>query len=419
MSEESYETKPHPDRLENWPSFQLFNDEIDGRIPACKVDSWQSYIDNINKEKEDPTGREKIYRGQRRFDWALESSLSREVNGGAISNDISQRLLQRFKLAMRGRGVDLSGWEEKEIWAYGQHYGLATPLLDWTESPFVALLFAFAQEEFGSEIGNPTRAIFCINRDAIEEALGEEFLFEPAYGDNGRLVNQAGLFIVTPTGDENLASAIINALAKAGAVNPDDANDLAQYISKIHVPDKDRLACLTMLRKMNIHHANLFPDPVGASLFCNDWLRRYFEEGEKKKAEKQKAEQKPKTAPAVQISDLIKSDAADAVNVITILMEGASTGIEAGRVKEWSEKVLNAYSESASLDWTISDSGRAKVKVAFRRLLKILEYPEDYHFDVVSKLTEYFATKYAAPEAKTKTPSQLFFVTADKKKIDD
>ena len=105
------------------------------------------------------------------------------------------------------------------------------------------------------------------------------------------LPNQAGLFTITPSGRENLDSAILNELAENEVINPDDPMDVARYIAKIHVPNEGRVECLNTLRKMNIHHANLFPDPGGASKYCNDWLSRLIGEERRDAAEAQALEE--------------------------------------------------------------------------------------------------------------------------------
>lgn len=237
--ESSTPSGPYYKRMPLWPDFDLQNNNIDGRVPVCCVEDWQSFERLIEAEHEHLGAGERIYRGQRRFDWQIAATLTREFGGGAIPTDVSRRLLNRFQLAMRGRGTDMNGNDENEVWAFGQHFGLATPLLDWTESPFVALFFAFAQEDDPAEKANDSRAVFTLNRGLIEDLLPELF-FEPALGENARLVNQAGLFTVTPSGDDNLVSAIIDAVIDSGAVDPDDPKQIARYIYKVHIPNQGR-----------------------------------------------------------------------------------------------------------------------------------------------------------------------------------
>lgn len=393
--ERSAAEMPYFERLPLWPNFELMADTIDGRIPSCRVESWERFQSNLNGEEEDPTGGEIIYRGQRRFDWQLESTLTRRFGGGAIPPDMAVRMLKKFKLAMRGRGIDLSETPDNEAWAYGQHYGLATPLVDWTDSPFVALFFAYAREDVEAEKPNPSRAVFRLNRAKVEDILPELF-FEPALGENARLVNQAGLFTVTPPGDDNLATAIINAVIDAGAIDPDDADQLANYICKIHIPNSGRDACLAMLRKMNIHHANLFPDPSGASDYCNDWLERSVKDQKAKARRAKEAEQKVRRK--ISLADLAAMDVDNFGAVAELLKEGLPED-DRHDMSELAIKIEAKYNEAASLDWPSRPSGVAQLKVAFRHLLTLFSYPDASMAATIDRLIGFYKMKYEAAKS--------------------
>src|SRR5258708_65160 len=119
------------------------NDVADGVIEiTCR--GWPSFVDFLNEYVVDMT--DYIWRGQRCSDWPLIPSLDRTLLriGKSDSNEIHEKLLRRFKLAVRGRLEHAARPQsENEWWALGQHFGLATPLLDWTSSPFIAAYFAF------------------------------------------------------------------------------------------------------------------------------------------------------------------------------------------------------------------------------------------------------------------------------------
>ncbi|MEZ5818915.1 MAG: FRG domain-containing protein [Hyphomicrobiaceae bacterium] len=267
------------DTLEAWPTFGFGNKDIDGLLPVCRVSGWRGFQDALSHEYFNRPGAELIYRGHRRHEWQLTPTLGRYTTSGVILKKQADRQLEEFRYAMRGRGARFDVDEDpNELWAYGQHHGLATPLLDWTKSPFVALFFAFADRDEDHEQPNPSRPIFILNRTAMAE-LDETLIVQPMRSDHTRLINQAGLFTISPLGEKTLITHIMDLLAET-KVDMDDAAKVAEYICKIHIPcdANDRLACMRTLKMMNLHHGTLFPDPIGASRYCNDWCGSRIDE---------------------------------------------------------------------------------------------------------------------------------------------
>jgi hypothetical protein len=114
-----------------------------------------------------------IFRGQRVSDWKLETTLDRlhsKLDKRIDVNSTYDYLLEKFAKSIRGRTeISKDIVENKdELWALGQHYGLATPLLDWTYSIYVSVFFAFENPE-PSTTG--FRTIWALHRNGVEKTL--------------------------------------------------------------------------------------------------------------------------------------------------------------------------------------------------------------------------------------------------------
>lgn len=244
-----------------------------------RLSSWSSFFDFIENVVFAPGAKQRyIWRGQRRSDWALSSSLDRLFQRiGVIARpakeleELSSKHLRAFQYASRGRRgtnpVQLRA--DNEWWALGQHYGLATPLLDWTRSPFAAAYFAF--EENLSE-STEWRVVYGLDESAVSQRYAElqegpSFeegrlpvveLVDPMSDENQRLVNQGGLFTRAPIGTP-----------VEQWVEHQFEGSTETVLVRIEIPDADRECCLRALDRMNINHLSLFPDLGGASRFVN------------------------------------------------------------------------------------------------------------------------------------------------------
>ena len=142
-----------------------------------------------------------IFRGHASENWKLESTLKRKMNETGNEN-IGEKTLDNFKKHCLGRrGHNPSRLSENEWWALGQHFGLNTPLLDWSDSPYVAAFFAFNSEN--TETDNVVVWILLKNindNKGVKNSKSEhhiEFL-TPYLDENARLINQRGLFVRSP-----------------------------------------------------------------------------------------------------------------------------------------------------------------------------------------------------------------------------
>jgi FRG domain len=170
---------------------------------------------------------------------------------------------------------DLSSW-----YALMQHFNAPTPLMDWTESPFVAAYFALEDKPSELREGDrePHSGVWAINLDWLEEKrkqlFGEvndsnELLRQSAPTvvrinppmSNPRLFAQQGVFLAKLFDKASFGQLLMTMMMRP---------DLAEkpVIRRMEVGTSVRIEFLKRLRSMNIHRASLFPglDGLGALL---------------------------------------------------------------------------------------------------------------------------------------------------------
>lgn len=264
--------------------------KIKNGILVRKLSAWTDFIDFVRDPKE--SWSTLIYRGQANATWKVTSTLDRLEKKFSTTPNLERddwdyfkcprvdrkRQLERFKEMARGRlASQIPNAEEDEWWALAQHHGMATPMLDWTYSPFVALYFAFDEEKC-SQRAPHERAVFALAHHLIpaeETHQAHPKPFAPSWPGNYRLTSQGGLFLKMPKGKH--LEAYVKKQFKGDTYERPQAGGRGNLhpkmiLEKFIIPNrkKDRFECLRFLDYMNINRTSLFPDLDGAAQYVND-----------------------------------------------------------------------------------------------------------------------------------------------------
>jgi hypothetical protein len=105
------------------------------------------------------------YRGVKNGRWNLSPTLTRylsQVRAAAhkdytkhanFNQDVVDVLYRNFKSNVTiNNDIKDSNISDLELWQLGQHYGLPSPLLDWSYSPYVALFFSLLEKQTADDV---------------------------------------------------------------------------------------------------------------------------------------------------------------------------------------------------------------------------------------------------------------------------
>jgi hypothetical protein len=205
-----------------------------------------------------------LFRGQVDPDWQLTSSYDRWFDSQALQEDrrieMAGKLLDSFRREARTAGQDsfLDGMPDEHIMAIAQHYGLPTRLLDWSESPYIASFFAFADviilgmRPTSVTVWALDTTSFCWDKDR-----GTEIITIASPRSNVRLRNQEGKFTLLRTPSKCLEQHLEPFNIAYSAEQP---------LRRFLIPSRDTAAALSELDAMGINASRAYYDLHGFAM---------------------------------------------------------------------------------------------------------------------------------------------------------
>lgn len=173
------------------------------------------------------------------------------------------RYIKAFERAATGiRGSTPAILDTDQWWALGRHYGLVTPLLDWSESPYIAAFFSLT--ELLTKMRTPHGIVYSDQKIAIYRLFHNDQLegdglrvLRPMVDELSRMHGQRSVF--TWLDSEKY-------FELQGFLDNTGRGDL---LTRVVISDQAVMDGLRDLRAHGIDYRQLFPDLFGAAKHAN------------------------------------------------------------------------------------------------------------------------------------------------------
>ena len=142
------------------------DDILKDGLRIVTLSSWQEFHQEVLSLK---SKRGYVWCGQKKDEdngWFLHSSFDHKVQT-KDQHDRAKKLnihLNNFMEVTNKSYPNVLLWDDVDIWALGQHYGIKTPFLDWTLSPYIAVYFAFNEGIDTNDQNDCFRYVYVLNR---------------------------------------------------------------------------------------------------------------------------------------------------------------------------------------------------------------------------------------------------------------